>query len=92
MFMPIMWIVWSVIVLSMVVLHLYRGSLEKNEDDQLFLDESFDHERAEQAAIVARANRVEPLLRVSHWLVGAASVVVIAYYVREILMRLGLLH
>lgn len=91
-FVPIMWIVWSAIVVVMVGLHIYRSSLEKDEEDQLFLDDSFDQERIAQAAIVARATRVEPLVRVSHWLVAAMSVIVIAYYGWDILIRLGVVH
>jgi hypothetical protein len=91
-FVPIMWIVWSAIVVFMVGLHVYRSSLEKDEEDQLFLDDSFEHERAANAAIVARATKVEPLVAVSHWLVAAASVVVIAYYVRDILIHLEVIH
>lgn len=91
-FMPIMWIVWSAIAVLMVGLHVYRSSLEKDEEDQLFLDDSFEHERAANAAIVARASKVEPLVAVSHWLLAAASVVVIAYYTWDILIRLGVVH
>ena len=91
-FVPIMWIVWSAIVVFMVGLHVYRSSLEKDEEDQLFLDDSFEHERAANAAIVARATKVEPLVTVSHWLVAAASVVVIAYYIRDILIHLEVIH
>ena len=86
-FMPVMWIVWSAFVVVMVGLHIYRSRLEKDEEDQIFLDDSFEHERNAQAAIVARANKVEPLVRVSHWLV-----IVIAYYVRDILIQLEILH
>lgn len=89
---PVMWIVWSIIVVLMVGLHVYRSSLEKDEEDQLFLDDSFEHERAANAAIVARASRVEPLVTVSHWLVAAISVLVIAYYAWDILRQLGVIH
>lgn len=89
---PVMWIVWSAIVVLMVGLHVYRSSLEKDEEDQLFLDDSFEHERAANAAIVARANRVEPLVRVSHWLVAAISVLVILYYVWDVLRQLDVIH
>lgn len=91
-FVPIMWVIWSAIAVIMVGLHIYRSSLEKDEEDQLFLDDSFEHERAANAAIVARATRVEPLVRVSHWLLAAASVVVVAYYVRDILLHLDVIH
>ena len=91
-FKPIMWIVWSVLVAIMASLFVYRSRLTKNEEDQLFLDDSFDHERMEQAAIVAKANKVEPLLKISEWVVLGMSVVVVIYYVWDILVHLDLIH
>jgi len=40
--------------------------------------------KSEQAAILARVNKVQPLLRVALWLVGIATVGVLAYYVVDI--------
>ncbi len=91
-FMPVMWTVWGVLVLTAAILHVYRGSLTKDEADQIFLDDSFEQEKATQAAIVARVNKVEPILKLSYWLVAAMSVVVIVYYVRDILIQLDMLH
>ncbi len=83
-----MWIVWAVFVVFMAAMYLYRSSVAKNEDDQIFLDDSFEHERAEQAAIAAKVAKVDPLLRVSWRLVIAVSTLVIIYYVRDILIKL----
>jgi hypothetical protein len=90
-FVPIMWTTWGVLTASMLGLHIYRSSLEKDEDDQLFLDESFAHEQAAQAMIVARVNKVEPVLRVAKWLAAAMSGVVLVYYVRDVLLKLNVL-
>ena len=92
MMVPVLWIVWSSIVVLMISLHVYRSNLEKDEEDQIFLDDSFEHEKVAQAAIVARVNKVEPLVRVSHWLAAGMSLVVIAYYVRDILVHLNLIQ
>jgi hypothetical protein len=91
-FVPIMWTVWGAFVALMLSLHIYRGSLEKNEDDQIFLDDSFEHEKAEQMAIVARVQKVEPALRVAKWLALVMTVAVIVYYIRDILLQLNVLH
>ena len=91
-FVPIMWTVWGAFVALMLSLHIYRGSLEKNEDDQIFLDDSFEHEKAEQMAIVARVQKVEPALRVAEWLALVMTVAVIVYYIRDILLQLNVLH
>lgn len=89
-FVPIMWSVWGALVVLMFSLHIYRASLEKNEDDQIFLDDSFEHEKAAQSVIVAKVNKIEPALRVAKWLALAMTVVVIVYYVRDILLQLKL--
>jgi hypothetical protein len=91
-FVPIMWSVWGAFVVLMLSLHIYRGSIEKNEDDQIFLDDSFDHEKAAQLAIVARVQKVEPALRVAKWLALVMTIVVIIYYIRDIMMQLNVIH
>jgi hypothetical protein len=73
-------------------LHVYRGSLEKNEDDQIFLDDSFDHERAAQSAIIAKVHKIEPALRLAKWLALAMTLVVVVYYIRDIMLQLNILH
>ena len=83
-FVPVMWIVWALLVLIVASLMIYRANLTKNEEDQIFLDDSFDHERTAQAAIVARVNKVQPLLRASEILVGLATLFVIGYYVMDV--------
>jgi hypothetical protein len=87
-FVPVMWTVWGALVILMTSLHLYRASLEKNEDDQIFLDDSFSHEKIEQEAIVAKVHKIEPTLKVMQWLVIAMTVFVIVYYIRDILLQL----
>ncbi len=80
---PVMWSVWGALVLVLCSIWLYRSRLERDEEDQIFLDESFSHERAAQDAIVAKVNKVQPVFRASLWLVVAASVWVIVYYLMD---------
>ncbi len=82
-FVPVMWSVWVVLVAIMAGLYVYRSSLTKDEEDQLFLDESFDHEKNAQAAIVAKVNKIQPYVRISLWLVGIATVFVVGYYLLD---------
>jgi hypothetical protein len=84
-FVPVMWAVWGVLVLITLGLKLYTGRLSRDEDDQLVLDSAFDRIRDEQAAIVAKVNKVEPLRKVMLWLAVAMTVVVIAYYAMDVL-------
>ena len=91
-FMPVMWTVWGVLFAAALGLHIYQGRLERDEEDQIFLDDSFDHEKSEQAAIIARVNKIDPFLKTAYWLVAAMTVVVLAYYVWDILVHLDVIH
>jgi hypothetical protein len=90
-FVPVMWIVWSSLVAVMAALYIYRSSLTRDEEGQIFLDEAFEHEKLAQSAIVARVTKVEPAIRVSQWLVIAMTAFVLVYYVRDILVHLNVI-
>ena len=61
--------VWGVITAVLVVLLIYRSTLTMQEDDQLFLGESESHMEKEQIEIMAKVNKITPLVK---WM-GAAS-------------------
>ncbi|HEX4287203.1 MAG TPA: hypothetical protein VHZ28_19065 [Terracidiphilus sp.] len=81
---PVLWALWCVTVLFAAALYIYRSNLTKNEEDQIFLDDSFEHEKTAQAAIIAKVNKLQPLLRVALWLLGGMTVCVIGYYIVDI--------
>ena len=84
---PVIWSVWAICVLFLAVMYLYRSRLTRDEDDQIFLDDSFSHERTAQAAITAKVQKIEPVIRASIWLVGAATLLVIGYYIWDIFVQ-----
>jgi hypothetical protein len=80
-----MWAVWGVLILIMLALKIYNGRLTRDEDDQLVLDSAFDHVKAQQAAIMEKVHKIEPLRRASLWLAIAATVFVVGYYAMDVL-------
>ena len=84
---PVMWSVWGILVFVLAVLYLYRSTLSKNEEDQLFLADSFSHEQSAQAAIIAKVNKVQPLVRGAAILVGVATLFVVGYYVMDVVKQ-----
>jgi hypothetical protein len=82
---PVMWAVWGVLILIMLALKIYNGRLTRYEDDQLVLDSAFDHVKAQQAAIMEKVHKIEPLRRISLWLAIAATVFVVGYYAMDVL-------
>jgi hypothetical protein len=87
-FVPVMWAIWAALVVITFALYVYRIKLTRDEDDQIFLDDSFEQERAAQESIVAKVNKIEPALRVASWIVAAATLFVVVYYVLDIVNRL----
>jgi len=69
----------------MVTMLLYRSRVTKDEEDQLFLDDSFSHEKAAQAAIAERAAKVQPMVKGSEILAGVATLFVIGYFVVDVI-------
>lgn len=84
---PAMWIVWGILAVAAAALYLYRSSLTRDEEDQIYLDEAFQHERSAQEAIVAKVGRIEPALRVAVWLVAGWTALVAVYYVWDIVAQ-----
>jgi hypothetical protein len=84
-FVPVMWSVWGLTVLIMAVMFLYRSRLSRDEDDQLFLHESLSHERTAQQALVAKVNKVQPLVRGSEIMAAVATLFVIGYYINDVI-------
>lgn len=86
-FVPVMWAVWGALVVITFVIYLYRSRLTRDEEDQLFLDESFDQEKMAQAEIVAKVSKLEPLLRALLWVVAVATLFVIGYYIYDFISQ-----
>jgi hypothetical protein len=80
-----MWGIWGGLVVLLFAVHLYQSRLARDEDDEVFLGEGFENERAAQAEITAKVNKVEPVLKVLKWLVALATVFVIGYYIWDII-------
>lgn len=65
--------IWGVLTTALIILLIYRGTLTMHEDDQLFLDDSESQLQAEQTELMARMNRITPMVRV----LGAASALLV---------------
>ena len=64
-----MLIAWGVVTGIFLLLLFYRSMLTRQEDDQLFIDESSASRATEQSQLIARVNKINPLVK----LVGATS-------------------
>jgi hypothetical protein len=62
-------IAWGGLTVVLVILLIYRSTLTMQEDDQLFLDESESHMAREQQELMARVDKINPLVKI----LGATS-------------------
>ena len=62
-------IAWGVVTGILLILLFYRSTLTRQEDDQLFIDESSSSKATEQSQLIAKVNKINPLVK----LVGATS-------------------
>ena len=75
--MEVLLIAWGGFTLVLVVLLIYRSTLNMQEDDQLFLDEAESHMQKEQEELLAKMNKLQPFVRGF----GAASGVLILFII-----------
>jgi hypothetical protein len=66
-------ILWGLLTAVLIILLIYRSTLTMQEDDQLYLSESESHMQKEQTELLAKVNKINPVVR---WL-GASSAVLL---------------
>ncbi|HXB63209.1 MAG TPA: hypothetical protein VNU94_10210 [Acidobacteriaceae bacterium] len=77
-----LWIAEAAVLVCFLALLAYRAQVTRYEDDQLFLsDESGQHERAAQAAIVQKVDKIGPLVRILGGATALMTVSIIGIYV-----------
>jgi hypothetical protein len=83
-----MWIGWGLIVFLFIAAKLYASRISRYEETQLILDESSTQLKAEQDAISGRLNKFKPVQMTTIWLLGAGTLFVVIYYVRDMVNQL----
>jgi hypothetical protein len=77
---PVLWIIWAVFAGVLLMLLLYRGTITRYEDDQLFLDDISDRQHQENDAIIRKLGKIQPFLRVFTGVTSALTAAIIGIY------------
>ena len=56
-------IAWGIVTAIFIILLFYRSMLTRQEDDQLFLDETASSAATEQRELIAKVNKINPLVK-----------------------------
>ena len=60
----VLWIVWAIFAVCLLSMLLYRGTITRYEDDQLFLDDISARQHEENDAIIRKLDKMQPYLKV----------------------------
>jgi uncharacterized membrane-anchored protein YhcB (DUF1043 family) len=82
---PLVWlaIVWGVLTGILIILLIYRSTLTMQEDSQLFLDEAESHMEQEQAELISKVNKINPLVKVLGATSGVMALVLVGMFVYQ---------
>jgi hypothetical protein len=73
----------------MIGVSVYAARLGRNEEDQLFLADSSNHAKSEQDAIAIKVGKIQPVKRTTLVLVGVMTLVVLVYYIFDVIRQFG---
>jgi hypothetical protein len=76
-------IAWGGLTVILIVLLIYRSTLTMQEDDQLFLDESESHMAKEQQELMAKVDKINPLVKVLGAVSGLMFLVIAGVFIYQ---------
>jgi hypothetical protein len=79
-------IAWGVLTTILVVLLIYKSTLTMHEDDSIFLNETESQMEKEQVEILAKVNKITPILKVLGAISGLMILVIAGLFVYQGLM------
>jgi hypothetical protein len=83
----LMWTVWGILTVVFLGLLMYRGNVTRNEEDQLFLDDTNQIEHGEQEEILRKATKIEPVIRIWGGITGLVTIAIVGFYVYDAIQQ-----
>jgi hypothetical protein len=82
---PLMWLfaAWGVLTAVLIILLIYRSTLTMQEDEQLFLDESASAMAQEQTELMAKVNKITPVVKGLGWASGLMFLVLAGMFIYQ---------
>ncbi len=74
---------WGILTAVLIILLIYRSTLTMQEDDQLFLDESASAMAQEQMELMAKVNKINPLVKGLGWASGLMFLVIAGMFIYQ---------
>src|SRR6266853_23534 len=74
-------VVWGALTVVLIILLIYRSTLTMQEDDQLFLDDSASAMAKDQMELMAKVNKITPVVKMLGAVSGAMILVIAGWAV-----------
>jgi hypothetical protein len=81
----LMWLLigWGILTAVLIILLIYRSTLTMQEDDQLFLDDSASGMAQEQMELMAKVNKITPVVKGLGWVSGLMFLVIAGMFIYQ---------
>ena len=76
-------IAWGVLTAILIILLIYKSTLTIHEDDSIYLNASESHMEREQMEILAKMNKITPIVKVLGALSGAMILVIAGLFIYQ---------
>jgi len=83
----VIWTVWGALGLILLGLILYRATITRAEEDQLFLEETSTMQQQEQELIMKKVRPVENMIRICGGAEGVVTLGILAFYLMDALRQ-----
>ncbi len=74
-------VAWGIVTGIFLILLFYRSTLTRQEDDQLFIDESSASKAMEQSQLIAKVNKINPLVKLAGGISGVMILIIAGWAV-----------
>lgn len=82
-------IIWVVVTLILIFLIIYRGTLERHEDDQVFIGEAEDRLAQEQRELVASIEKINKPIHLLMILSGVMLLLIAGWFLYDAFQHLS---
>jgi hypothetical protein len=76
-------IAWGILTAILIILLIYRSTLTIHEDDSIFLGETESQMEREQVEILAKMNKITPIVKVLGALSGVMILVIAGLFIYQ---------
>jgi hypothetical protein len=83
--MVVLLVVFGMVVVVLICVLVYRGTLQNHEEGQIFLDAAMQSMANEQSALIARIEKVNRLIKALYVLSGVLFVVIAGLWIWQVL-------